>query len=508
MRNVSDIYKPYRPVRHVGIGIKLSVIDMTARPGASAVVSSVGTLDMPGQTFDEVTDVSGKYATLEPDYWALDGSFSYVPDDLQTVQVGWWDSVLSNGDGNFETPPWVRYNFSGPVSTIGWGLYFDEAGNQYPTRVRVTVYGSDGGVIAVQEFEGDSPVLYMPYQLADYYAVRFDFLSTSEPYRRIRLIEAEFGLSEILDANTIGKASFSYGVDLVSDAIPSRQLEFTFDNSDKKYNLLDPAGIYEYLQEGQRISANLIIDGEKVFMGSFYFTSASADSNVLVPRIQANDVIWELDSEVFRGGGNTETTLQAAVEQVIARSGIQIWYGDGVAERPVVLAIGRESSRREALRLLAQAAMCTVWVDRDEVVHFEDLTLSAEPVDEITANELYDFNGVSVSEKMDMVEVIVKNPYLDDEEEVIYTAGGGTRIVSVKNSCVAPSSGPAVAAWYLRHMQRRKLYSVRCRGNPAVEIGDTVKIHDIFGNMGNAVVTSITLEFGKGLSGVTGGVGV
>ena len=508
MRKVSQFYAPYKPVRHVGIGIRFDVEDQSAKPGCTPSVYKTGAIDRLAQTVDDEKEIAAKYATLERNYWTLDGTAEILPDDLTGVETGWWDAALSDENGQFATTPWVRYDFAGPVSTIGWGLFFDSKGNQYPTSVRVTAYGADGAAVLQKTFTAASPVLQMPYQLSDYYAVRFEFLATSEPYRRIRLVEANFGLSELLDANTIEKASFTYGVSLTSDALPSRQLDFSFDNSDKKYNLLDPDGIYEYLQEGQRIRASLHIDGESVNMGSFYFTSASADSNVLVPRVQANDVIWELDNEVFRGGGNTEMALSAAVTQVLEGSDVQVQYATGVASRPVVLAIGRKTSRREALRMLAQAARCTSWVDRDEVVHFADLTIDAEPVDEITGNELYDYTGVSVSEKTDRVDLVVQNPFLETDDEVVYTAGAGKRVATLENPCVAPSAGAAVAAWYLAHLQRRKLYNVKWRGNPAVELGDTVRIHDIFGNTGCAVVTDIKLDFAKGISGTIGGIGI
>lgn len=508
MRTVSAAYAPYKPVRHVGINIQFRVVDQTARQGTTATAYAAGALDRLPQTTDGVEEITAKYATLERNYWTLDGTAEILPDDLTDVETGWWGAALSDENGQFAATPWVRYDFAGPVSTIGWGLYFDGKGGQYPTSVRVTAYDADGAAVLQKTFTAAGPVLQMPYQLSDYYAVRFEFPGTSEPYRRIRLVEAIFGLAENLDANTLEKASFTYGVSLTSDEAPSRQLDFSFDNSDKKYNLLDPDGIYEYLQEGQRIEASLLIEGERVFMGSFYFTSASADSNVLVPRVQANDVIWELDNEVFRGGGNTEMALSAAVAQVLDRSDVQVQYATGVASRPVVLAIGRKTSRREALRMLAQAARCTLWVDRDEVVHFADLTLDADPVDEITGNELYDYTGVSVSEKTDRVEVVVQNPFLETDDEVVYTAGEGKRVATLENPCVAPSAGAAVAAWYLDHLQRRKIYKVKWRGNPAVEIGDTVRIHDIFGNTGCAVVTDIKLDFAKGISGTIGGVGI
>lgn len=507
MIKTSDTYNPYTPVRHVGIKIRYGVEDMMAAKNASATAGETGRLDRLSQTIDGEGEIDGKYATLEPCEWGLDGSFVVLPDDIANVQTGWWGGALSGADGVFTSPPWVRYDFSVAVSTIGWTLDFDHVGGQYATAVRATVYDADGGVVRIETFFATGATLYMPCQIADYYGVKFEFLSTSEPFRWVRLVEVTFGLVEVLDSSTIESAKISYGVDLVSDTIPSRELEFSFDNSDKKYNLLDPSGIYEYLQEGQRIQAALGINGEYVDMGSFYFTSARASDNILVPTIQANDLIWALDREVFRGGDGAEMALRDAVAAVISRSDLSIQYGDGVGDRTVVMAVPDGASRREALRLLAQAAMCTVWIGRNETIHIADLSAAPLAVDTITENELYDYTGVSVTEKVDRVEVIVENTYIKDGGKTVYSAGEGDRLVKVENCCVAPSAGGAVADWYLAHMQRRKKYGVRDRGNPAREIGDTVVIHDVYGNHGKAIVTELDFDFSAGISCETGGVG-
>lgn len=508
MIKTSATYNPYAPVRHIGAKIRYSVEDMSAAKNATASVRRRGTsLGDLSQTIDSKEEVSGKYASFETNLWALDGSFDIVPDDITDVQVGWWGDELSDAKCSFNSGPMIMYEFSQAVSTIGWTMYFDDKTNQHPTSVRVTAYGESGGKRYVGTFACDGSILFMPHQIADYYKITFEFMDTSEPYRRVRLLEVRFGLVEIMDASKIESVKISYGVDIVSDSIPSRELEFSFDNSDKKYNLLDPSGIYEYLQEGQRIQAWLGIDGEYVDMGTFYFTSARASNNILVPTIQANDLIWTLDREVFRGGSNTVMTLEEAVNTVIGRAELSAQYGAGVAGRYVVLAIPDGTSRRESLRLLAQAAMCTVWIGRDETIHFEDLATAEKEVDELTANELYDYTGVSVTEKTDRVEIVVENTFIADGEKIVYSAGEGDQLVKVENCCVAPSAGDAVAAWYLSHMQRRKKYGVHDRGNPAREIGDTVIIHDIYGNHGKAVVTELEYEFSNCISCQTGGVG-
>lgn len=503
---VSADYNPFPPVRHVGIGVSFGVIDLTAKPGATVSSSEDGAIARLRQTIDDQTGVTAKYAALEPGLWRLDGSFSVLPDNLAPVETGWWSSSVSGADGTFSSAPWVQYTFSGAVSTIGWDLYFDAKANQYPTQILVTLYNQDGSERSEHSFSASGAVQYLELSAEDYWGVKFTFLQTSEPYRRVRFLEVVFGHSEVFDANSVGRVSLLYELDPLSETFPSRQIDFVFDNSDKKYNLLSPEGLYEYLQDGQHIDASISIDGEPVHMGSFYFTSASVSDNVITPAIQGNDIaLLSLDEGKFTAGSGDEMTLSEAAALVLAGADISVRFDGDTGERTVIPAL-QSVSQREALRMLAQAAMCSVRIDRYGVLCFTELSIADEPADELTPNELYDFTGVSVAEPVDMAEVVVKNPFLEDSE-VVYTAGSGKNIKSITNPCVAPSMGDAVAAWVLTWANRRKRYAVKNRCNPAVDLGDTLQIHDLYGNRGLAVVTSIEIEYSGGLSAVTGGVG-
>ena len=124
----------------------------------------------------------------------------------------------------------------------------------------------------------------------------------------------------------------------------------------------------------------------------------------------------------------------------------------------------------------------------------------------ITPNELYDYDGVAISEAVDCVQLHVKSDYSSIDETV--TAGSGKNIKSVNNPCVAPANYQSVAAWLLAQYNRRKIYSVKNRGNPALETGDTLKISDAFGQNESAVQTGLVLSFNGSLYAITKGVGV
>jgi hypothetical protein len=308
-----------------------------------------------------------------------------------------------------------------------------------------------------------------------------------------------------MNESNVGEAEFRYGVDITGASLPAGEISFTFDNSDKRYNLLDPDGLYEYLQEGQGISASLTVNYEKVDMGAFYFASATASASVLIPRITGYDIIYALDGAAFRGGSNTESTLGEAIAAVIGEDEIETRFFGDVASRTVSMAVPGGTSRREAIRMFAQAAMCNVWTDRWGVINFAELLISDEASDELTPAELYDFKGVSVTEPVDGVVLEVNNIYTDVVNE--YRAGEGMKIQTVSNPCVADSMGQAVAEWLLERFNWRKKYAVKNRGNPALEHTDTIRIHDIFDNKGLAIVTGLKISYNGALSSVTEAVG-
>jgi hypothetical protein len=174
-----------------------------------------------------------------------------LPDDISTAQTGWW-SGLSDAEGAFDTPPELSFYFGGIViSTIGFTLYFDGAAG-LPTSIRITTYEADQTtVIEQQTFANNKAFFVAEMPVQNYYKVTFEFLATSKPYRRVKVTECLFGIVQLFDRNSLESVSISYDADIISEALPSRQLTFAFNNVDKKYNLINPTGLYAYLQEGQ-----------------------------------------------------------------------------------------------------------------------------------------------------------------------------------------------------------------------------------------------------------------
>lgn len=509
MQSTSPSFSPYSDVRWVDLSIRFELLDENAKASAVPSVSSQESISQLGQLTDGIEKMSAKYATLEPDSWLLGGGHQIMPDDVSGIQTGWWGDVLSDEDGAFVSPPSLSFYFgSASIDTIGYMLYFDSFADSYPDSIRVTTYAADQTTIIEQNtFANDrrNCVIDMPVQ--GYYRVKFEFLSTSKPQRRVRLAEVLFGIVQEFVGENIESATISYAADLMAEAFPSRQLDFTFENIDHKYNLVNPNGLYAYLQEGQDLTVKVIINGEAVDMGTFEFTSASASDDEITGKIVGNDyVLSALDEAVFTGGSNTTTTLSSAVGTVL--SGLGITASLAYPSYMVSMAIPPDTTKREAIRLLAQAARCSVWVDRIGVLQLRPLTVGPA-VDELNADNMPSMGGISVSEPVDSVVLTVRNEYTADIEgkpvttENIYTSGSGKRVKAVENPCVAPVNGQAVADWLLAQCNRRVKYDKENRCNPAAEIGDALTICDAYEENRDAVVIGQAVTFDGGLSAKT-----
>lgn len=501
MQSTSPVFNPYSSERYVDFSIRFELLDENAKGNAVPAVSGQESISQLDQLTDAVENRSTKLATLEPDLWALDGTFEIMPDDVSEIQTGWWNDVLSGEDGGFDVPPSLSFVFGGlAISTIGFMLYFDRTNDSFPTLIKVMTY-RNSALVEQKTFNNDRRdcVIDMPVQ--DYDSVTFEFLETSKPYRRIKLLECLFGIVQEFNKENLVSANLLYSASITAETFPSRQLDFVFENLDRKYNLINPNGLYAYLQQGQDIHAKVIINGESVDMGVFEFSSAEASDDEITGKITANDVALSKLEGGFNGGSNTQVTLQNAVDTVL--SGLGIETSIEYPNLTVLMAMPQGTTKREAIRCLAQAAKCSVWLDRDGVLQIHPLVVGAVN-DTLDADNLTSLGGIRVSQPVDKVELTFSNEYAVQGDTTglteVFTSGAGDRVKTFTNYCFAsPEAAQSVCDWLLAQCNRRVSYEKDNRGNPAIEIGDTLKIYDAYGENRNAVATEQSLSFDGGL---------
>jgi len=498
MQQVSANYSPYTDVRSIGISISFALIDTAASGNTTVTDNGAEQFSKVAQLIAAEVKSPGKIMTMEDDLVQTDGTWIPMPDGMI---VPYWSTALSDERGSFSSPPTLTMNLSAPASSAGFTMLFDDPAKCWPGTVRITAYSGDSR-LAQQEFTVTEAILVANMPVDDYDTVKVEFLNTPAPYRRIKMYQFIFGIIQEFDQSMVVTAEFEYGVSIDCSSIPSRKLTFTFDNKDKQYNFLNPTGIYKYLQNGQSVYTGISINSESVNTGQFAFQKATASDDALTAQITANDYVMRLEKDKYTGGQSGTWTLTEAVSAILGDD-IQTDIPASLASVIVGKAIPADSTKREALRLVSQAAQCTCWCDRDGVFVFRDLVIGTS-VDTLTSDNMYGLSGISVGEFYDCVKLTVDDSY-SESDPVEYVAGSGVNVKTYSNPCAI--NGQQVANWLLATLQRRLQYDPSNRGNPAVEIGDTITIYNAFDAAENAVVTGQTLTYNGGLKANTKALG-
>lgn len=497
-------YNPYTDTRKCGIIVTFEMVDIDAAETTIPSATDECEMSKLHQTHNSLEGMAKKYAMLERDFWKLDGTYILPQKDLVPYeQTGWWSEKISNENGVFEEHPILIFEWDSPQSSVGFTLFFDDVANQYPTSFQVTAYDENELIIKRAIVENNSVKCEVNVPIENYRRVEFEMLQTSEPNRRVRLTEVIFGVIQRFNTSNVVSASVDYEFSPISESLPTSEFTLTIDNADASWNMANPKGVYAYLQQTQPLDVYFQINGESVFMGRYFFAKASAEDDSMTAKITAYDKVYWLDSIKYRGGEDGTWTFEQAISTIISSSGLGLTYtmSDELAGREVMRSLPKECSCREAICHLAIAARCSVLLDRNANLVFFDPLIEARAVDSLDYDVMATMPKITVGEKINAVELTVKNEYTEKETVWSATDSSSDEIPQVsEHSNPVSADGTSTAEWLLEMLKRRISYAVSERGNPAREIGDSVIIYDAYGGARKAVVTKQSFNFDGGLS--------
>lgn len=325
MQNTSEGYNPFSDERWSRLRVVFELVDVEAAEDAIPLATGEAEISRLSQTHNRTMEMSNKLATLEQNQFVLDSSYN-LP-DKENGEVGWWSSQMSGSNGVFETPQILEFCFTADRSSVGFMILFDDMANEYATDFIIQVFDSEDLLLsedAVMENKAHAYISEMP--VMGYRKVRITFTRTSKAYRRLRVCEVVFGVIHVFDESNTTNARILYEISPSGEHLPSGELALTIENVDKKYNMINPKGIYKYLEQGQYLSAELGVGAtketiERVNMGRFFFTSSSAEDSAMTTQIIAHDWFYRLDRSICRIGSTGTWLLWEAVTEVVADCG-------------------------------------------------------------------------------------------------------------------------------------------------------------------------------------------
>ena len=443
------------------------------------------------------------YATLEHNSWLLNGSRSVLMAS-PTLTDGFVSKNLSNGEGVFTEVPTIVITFSQvhnnsvPGISITWSKAYEE----YATRFRMTVYNGNTVVKTVLVEDNRSVTVTVWETISGYDKIALEILEWCKPYRRARLMEVLIGIKQVYTKADLMGFSHEQSADLLSGSLPKNSIVFELDNSDNRWNPDNPVGAEQYLIQRQtlvvRYGFRINNATEWIRAGTFYMSEWDTPSNGITASFTARDML-EFCTEVYEGprSGTLMAIAQAALEQsgieadVIMLSdrlsGIQTNFPDETGE--VTCA--------EVLQMVANAARCCMWQDRDGILHIEPLNTSLTDyiigTMENGLSNAYEHPEFTLSKGLKSVRV-------NSGMGVAVNSDTGV-VQEVSNPLIVDTAtANAVAEWCRDCLKGRKTLSGTFRADPRLDALDKVTVVSKY-STSPVYITSIKYDYNGAFRG-------
>lgn len=323
------------------------------------------------------------YASLDYGIWGLDGAFSYS--DGSPENPGYIDTNYSNDSCSFDVSPYptITIDFSKrhdgliPGITITWSKSF----KCWATSFRVTAYDSSGVIASKTVTGNESVVTHVWIDLVNYSKITVEILEWSHPHHRVRCNDIRLGIESVYVKSDLMSFEHSQSVDMLSAVLPDSSVKFALRNDDGRWNPNNPTGSEKYLLEQQevRVRYGMDINGvtEWIKCGTFWLNEWETPSNGLEADFTAKDAFSLMN--VAYTGIRSGTLYDIAVA-AFAEAELPIM--DDGSERYIVdeslkqyeTDFSEDTSEyiiSEVIQMVAHAAGCVLYQDRDGMVHIE-----------------------------------------------------------------------------------------------------------------------------------------
>lgn len=513
MINVSPDFRQaiYAPSRRTSARVTFDISDVTATDDATATVTSEAEISRKDQMHNQVRDRPA-YATFEPDYWRLDGSFVLPPKMTEPgFEVGWYSGVLSGADGTFSPAQVMDFIFDDPHSSIGLTITFDEPAGEYAVDFDAVAYDGAGNVIWSKQVRGNDRARWVidNQQIANYRRITITLLKWCKPYRRAKVTEVSFGVVRVYGDDNLFRVNLLEEIDPISAQVPANELKFVVDNSNREFNILNPQGSYKFLQERQAAVVELGVEirpdfYEWVNMGLYFLSDWKSDEGSLTTTFTARNRLDFLPSVEVENTSPSNTNLHTLAMSLITEIGLEKYRLDPALASMSTLSVYKKQTYRELFQNIAVAGMCAMFVDRDDFLNIVRL-VDESPVDTIYMDNMYSEPQINLDTLVSRVEV----NYYSDADTVAGTyvetgpvTGGAT--LKVENTLInTEQHAKAVAEWILTESNKRALYEVNWRQNPALEPGDVVTVENAYGVNRSSRIIAQEYEYDGALRGKT-----
>lgn len=378
MKSVSNAYKASMKAmlrNRSYVRITFGNVDTTAATDGEWESNGVASIS-EFETVDYAYQYGDTYAALELNRWALDGK-TLIVHTGEDVQDGFISSLMSDGEGNFSTPPVITREFSLKHIFPGLTLTFDTRQQEWPLEVTADFY-LNGEVVDTQTVSITSVQTTISTTATEVDKVTITF-DRCLPYRRPRLENVLYGLNVQFVNKDIVSTQQKHDVDPLSRRLPTETMQFTILDYEHKYDPDNPAGIYAYVDKNSPIEIQFgyeLPDGSVEWLKpDNYVLNAKPSAQNNQATFNGTGLIGSLTGTFYKSKLGSKSLYNMA-EEVLLDAGLTLteqgtnpWEIDEALKDMFTTAALPIDTHMNCLQLIAHAACCRLYTDDDNIIH-------------------------------------------------------------------------------------------------------------------------------------------
>lgn len=342
--------------------------------------------------------VVSKYATLEYNFWKLDGTFENFPDTPKGL--GYMSNIMSDENGNFSNDIIITRTYDSTYTAPGLTIEFDINTENYAKNMNVKWYRDDV-LISEADFIVDSSKYFCNNQVTAFNKVVITIMSTNNPFRYLKIFNIYDGIIRTFYQDELEN------IDIIEE-ISTKNEMLSVNNA--SINIINKNDIGVLFQ--RTLPFKIYKNNE--LLGCFFIDTSSNNAQKTFYSISANDYIGLLEYQTHLGGMYSNVKIGDLISDIMGDIPYEI---DSVISEKTISGYLPIQTKREALRQIIFSVNGIIDTSRSEKVFIKPLPSTISSI--IGENKIIDVKTTELS-KTTSIEINTHKYTANSEETELF----------------------------------------------------------------------------------------
>lgn len=339
------------------ISVGIGIINQEAQ--SSGYVSSESLYWSNGKIFDGIEN-NLYYATMEQDFFKLDGSMYFAPENNQF-------QTIVNGEVTQDILQPIRIDFPTFYGIKGITIDF---GEYYPTqftietRAKTITYENNGKNFTTNDVLGETDYIVLtPIEMVG-------------GQQRFRIKNILFGVGLCYTNKHTKSLSMTEDVNSISNELPNYNMNYSFFDVNNYFNVDDENSFIRFMETMQKISISfgVTLDDASIEwnqIATMYLKDWSSKDGVV--SISATDRLTQIEDEYTLANRLYDRTAYEEAESIFSDAGLEPdeYYIDEYLHDIILHNPMPEGTHKSCLQLLANACRCIIRQNENGIIQIK-----------------------------------------------------------------------------------------------------------------------------------------